>query len=257
MNNQLTGLLAKTKKTQCSTFSSNWTPGMNSNIVGYWKMNGTLGAIADASVLTATTGTNGVIHGTTGTYIAGVISEAMSLTGVNANYVDVATYAAINDLGPMTLMAWIKVPASTDGGLFYKSDGNNSKGWFFYIDTDYRFYFAVVRATSNIKYTTHNTTATIAGTWAQVVLTWDGVLAASGVHIYVNGVEWGYVGSGSSYDGIGVHNTDAAENLYLGYRGVGTTISNNFKGELDEMAIWNKVLSPAEVAYLYNNQKCN
>lgn len=107
-----------------------------------------------------------------------------------------ATYAAINDLGPMTLMAWIKVPASTVGGIFYKSDGNSSKGWFFYIDTDYRFYFGVVRANSNLQYKTHNTTASIAGTWAQVVLTWDGVLAAS----------------------------DVAENLFLGHRGSGTTI---------------------------------
>lgn len=230
---------------------------MNSNVVGHWKMDGTLGAITDASVLPAAIGTNGVIHGTTGTYIAGAISQAMNLTGVNANYADVTTYAAINDLGPMTLMAWIKVPLNTDGGLFYKSDGNSNKGWFFYIDTDYRFYFGVVRATSNIQYKTHNTTALIAGTWAQVVLTWDGVLSASGVHVYVNGAEWGYVGSGYAQDGSGAHNTDAAQNLYLGYKGVGTTISNNFKGGLDEMAIWNRVLTPAEVTYLYNNQKCN
>lgn len=230
---------------------------MNSNIVGYWKMNGTVGAVADGAALTATTGSNGVIHGTTSSYVTGVISQALNFTGVNANYADVATYAAINDLGPMTLMAWIKVPASTVGGLFYKSDGNSSKGWFFYIDTDYRFYFGVVRASSNVQYKTHNTTASIAGVWAQVVVTWDGVLAASGVHVYVNGAEWTDTGSGYRQDGSGVHNSDAAENLFLGHRGTGTTISSNFKGDMDEMAIWNRALSAAEVAHLYKNQKCN
>lgn len=46
---------------------------MNSNIVGYWKMNGTVWAVADGAALTATTGSNGVIHGTTSSYVTGVI----------------------------------------------------------------------------------------------------------------------------------------------------------------------------------------
>lgn len=257
--NQLSGLLAQTKKTRCESFSSNWTPGMNSNIVGYWKMDGALGAIANGAAVPATVGSNATMNGTTSSYVAGVLSQGISFSGVNAdnNYLTIGTPAALNDLSTMTLMAWIKVPANTNTALFYKSDGNSSKGWFFYIDTDYRFYFAVVRASSNIQYKVHNTTASIAGTWAQVVVTWDGVMAASGVHVYVNGIEWTTTGSGYTQDGSGLHNTDAAEPFYIGNRGSGTDAALNFKGEMDEAAVWNKALSAAEVAHLYKNQKCN
>lgn len=253
------GLHAQTRKTRCESFSSNWTPGMNSHIVGYWKMDGTLGAIANGATVPATVGTSATMNGTTSSYAAGVLSQAISFSGVNAdnNYLTVGTPAALNDLGAMTLMAWIKVPANTSTALFYKSDGNSSRGWFFFIDTDYRFYFGVVRASSNIQYKPHNTTALIAGTWAQVVLTWDGVLGASGVHVYVNGVEWTIGGSGYSQDGSGLHNSDAANPFYIGNRSSGTSAALNFKGEMDEAAVWNRALSAAEVAHLYKNQKCN
>ncbi|MEA9357879.1 LamG domain-containing protein [Bacteriovorax sp. PP10] len=255
MFNQMTGLLTQTKKTRCGSFSSNWTPGMNSNIVGYWKMDGALGAAADLSSVPATTGSNGTIHGTTGSYVAGAISQALNTTGAST-YVEVPAYAGINDLATMTLMTWIKVSANTAGGLFYKSDNNTSQGWYFFINSgDYRLFFNAVAGT-NLKYKTHNDTSLIAGTWAQIVLTWDGVVTSfSGVHIYVNGVEWGTAGSGFTQNGAGAHNSDAAQKLFLGYGGSG--VPAHFTGAMDETAIWNRVLNAAEVAHLYKNQKCN
>jgi hypothetical protein len=254
--NQLNGLLAQTKKTRCESFSSNWTPGMNGNVVGYWKMDGALGAIANTAAMTATTGSNGVLRGTTGSYVAGAISQGLNTTGAST-YVEVPAYAGINDLAAMTLMTWIKVPATTAGGLFYKSDNNNSQGWFFFINSgDYRLFFNAVASTANLKYKTHNDTSLIAGTWAQIVLTWDGVVTAStGVHIYVNGVEWGTAGSGFTQNGSGSHDSDAAQNLFLGYAGTGSPA--HYTGAMDETAIWNRVLSAVEVAHLYKNQKCN
>lgn len=255
MFNQRTGLLSQTTKTRCESFSSNWTPGMNSNIVGYWKADGTVGAVADLATFTATTGASGVVNGATSTYSAGAIGQGLNFTGVAANYLSFGTPAAVNDLSTMTLMMWIKVPANTKGTLFYKSDGNSSQGWMFYIDTDYRLYFGVVRASANVQFKAHNTTAGIAGTWAQLVVTWNGVLASSGVHIYVNGVEWVQGGSGYSQDGSGNHDSDATQPLLFGKNAGGG--GGSFNGALDEAAIWNRVLSPAEVAHLYKNQKCN
>lgn len=247
-------------KSRCDGFSSKWTPGYGSNIAGYWQMNGTVGPIANGASIPATIGAGGAtMSGTTSNYVATVLqSQAISMTGVNGdnNYITVGTPAALNDLTAMTLMMWIKVPASTTMGLAYKSDNNSSRGWFLYIDNDYQFHFDVVAASSNLKYNTGNTTASIAGTWAQVVVTWEGGLLASSVHVYVNGVEWTTAGSGYSQNGSGLHDSDAAEPLYLGYRGSGGS-SANFKGELDETAIWNRALSAAEVAYLYKNQTCN
>lgn len=255
MFNQMTGRLAQTKTTRCGSFSSNWTPGMNSNLVGYWKMNGTLGAVANGATATATVGTNGTVSGTTGSYVAGVISEAMSFSGVDAdnNYIAIGSSAAVNNLTALTLMTWVKIPEATAMGIIHKSDDlSGSSGWFLYINSYSELYFGVVASAYNLQYQTSNTTHLINNTWAQIVVTWSGGLLASSVTIYVNGVKWepDYTQNGS-----GTHASDAAELLYLGKKPVSGV--KNFTGQMDEAAIWNRSLSAAEVAHLYKNQKCN
>jgi hypothetical protein len=247
-------------QTRCQAFSSNWTPGYNSNIVGYWQMNGALGAIANGAAIPATIGTGGTMNGTTSTYVASAMqSQSITMTGVNAdnNYITIGTPAALNDLTAMSLMMWVKVPNKGDLALAYKSDGNGSAGWFLVINSTKRLYFAVVSATDNLQYITSNNMSLVAGTWAQVVVTWSGGQNPSAVKIYVNAEEWTTTDSGYTQPGVGAHNTDAAQPLYFGNRASGVGTTNNFEGEMDEVAIWNRALSPAEVAYLYKNQKCN
>lgn len=75
-------------------------------------------------------------------------------------------------------------------------------------------------------------------------------MPASSVKIYVNGAEV------PSYwyedNAIGTRESDAAEPFDIGVHRHGT--EEHLRGRLDHVAIWNTVLTPAEVASLYATQ---
>jgi hypothetical protein len=80
-------------------------------------------------------------------------------------------------------------------------------------------------------------------TWYFIVSTFDGVNS----RIYVNGVlvnttyAPGSIGNASTQFTIGAHSAGPAS---WGYQ---------MKGNIDEVGIWNRVLTPLEIQMLYNN----
>lgn len=78
--------------------------------------------------------------------------------------------------------------------------------------------------------------------WYNVVAVYN---SSSGKKLYVNGISR----ANSSVTGTVTTNTGA---LYLG-RYSNDAISYNFFGKFDEIGLWNRALSPAEVTTLYNN----
>jgi hypothetical protein len=86
-----------------------------------------------------------------------------------------------------------------------------------------------------------------AGSWQHYVVTWNGSNLAAGVHIYKNGVETGYA---TLQDGTaGTPQSDAAIATQFA-RGTGFG-SSLYEGALDDMRIYNRVMTPAEVKMLY------
>jgi len=81
-------------------------------------------------------------------------------------------------------------------------------------------------------------------TWHHVFLTWDGSTSASEVHIYIDDAEVSYSGK---QNGVGNKGSDAAQTLLVG----NDTGSRLFDGIMDDLRIYNRVLSADEVSALY------
>lgn len=96
----------------------------------------------------------------------------------------------------------------------------------------------------------------VGGTWAQVVGTWDG--ATNKFIVYINGKK----SSNPAFEVRGSNTTvvfDAASAPIIGAFGNVTTTSDSWNkamtGSLDEIRVWKKALSAAEVGSLYEIEK--
>jgi hypothetical protein len=201
-------------------------------------------------------------------YVAGakaVTLGAISGSGSSSDTVSFGAPAALADLSGATWMAWVYVPVGSTTGstLLYKSDGNGSAGWMLYLtynpsSLDYSINFKGVYSTTDTTLTSAG--VPLIGKWTQIVVTSDGSSTCSnasawscaGIHMYVNGVETSYWFSQS---GLGTHTSDTAQVLYLGLDGPGA--AGPLSMAVDEVAVWRRGLSPAEVATLAGYQRCN
>ncbi len=272
----LRGLLTADAQ-ECRALYSPQTPGFNSNLVAYWQLNGTVGVIGNGATLnsaiaggpsaTATISSNSLAY-----TASGIIGQGITANGTDADSISAGTPAALNDLPAATWMAWIKVVPGTSMRIFYKSDNNGSAGYFFLLDSDGKFKFAKVHNGQNLQnFTSVIASSYLSNTWHQVVVTWDGTSVGTGVKIYMDGKELAYdpadprfdtTSGNSSYiqNGTSGYGLDASVPfLLLGKPSNSSTNPNSgaFSGTMDEMAIWNRVLTATEVARLYRHQKCN
>ncbi|WP_413585260.1 LamG domain-containing protein [Bdellovibrio sp. HCB274] len=209
------------------------------------------------------------------------LRQSLSATGNANDIINAGTSAGITDMAAGTWSFWVNMamPSGNNQRFFYKSDSNGSRGYYFILETTGQFGFIKVHATNNMQLFTCPINSTyFASSWHHIVVTWDGTSAATSAKIYMDGTELSYTGAAdpritagcanyASYGGYnwrqagtGTVNSDAAYPLYL--TGVPASTTSNpatvaFNGKMDEFAVWNTVLSPAEVATLYKHQKCN
>ncbi|GEM_PF-1003851 len=87
-------------------------------------------------------------------------------------------------------------------------------------------------------------------TWNYYTLTTDGTGSADGVHIYKNGIETSY---GTKSDAAGTRDSDVAYDFVIGDTSSGGLW--NYNGLMDEIKIWNYVISEDKIKYEYNGGK--
>jgi len=189
-------------------------------------------------------------------YTTGKYANGMGFDGSN-DYVDAGSAASLDNLGPLTFSAWI-YPNSLAGDEFFviakPGDGGACEGCrqlqvgdFFGNSDQLIFYSKRADSSVDIAQSVNNTITT--GSWQYIVGTWDGSNAPK---LYKNGAEVSYA---SQAAGTGALNSDAGQNMTIGSRGAG----NFFNGTIDEVRIYNRVLSANEIQQLYmsNLQKFN
>ena len=81
-----------------------------------------------------------------------------------------------------------------------------------------------------------------AGAWSHVAATWDGSPSATGIHVYVDGLEPGYA---SQADAPGPRVDDSTIDLTIS-----DTTDPSFAGAIDDVRVYDRVLSPSEIAAL-------
>src|SRR3989344_426852 len=204
---------------------------ITSGLVGYWNFD------EPSSGSTPTTAADSSGNGNNGTLTNGptwttgqVGAGAVVFEGVNAS---VAIGSEFIGTSPLTISAWI-YPRS-GGGQGGGRIVNNNRTIFGMGSTRISF-------TSSGSTTATTGGGTIAyGQWHHVIVTRD----ASGVtNFYRNSVSLGATNQNSGTP------TTGTENVFLGNRGTGLT---GFDGTIDEVRIYNRVLSAAEIIDIYSD----
>ncbi|MEK7140483.1 MAG: LamG-like jellyroll fold domain-containing protein [Patescibacteria group bacterium] len=180
-------------------------------------------------------GLNGTLSGSP-VFTAGHKGNAIVFDGIN-DYISMGSPALLDDVEPMSITFWIN-PDQGSGYIISKRDTTGCTGfWRLGYGTG-----PLNLQLLNAKGIAGSSTGTFAvGSWTHVAFTWDGGILSSGTKIYINGVE------GTAYGAAGVASRlDASCSMYVGAR-QGAPFTEFFKGKLDELHIYNRALTPAEV----------
>ncbi|ODS41261.1 hypothetical protein BEH94_04350 [Candidatus Altiarchaeales archaeon WOR_SM1_SCG] len=210
------------------TCGENHTQGL----VSYWK--------ADGDASDAYDGNDGTLmNGVTAT-ASGKVGQAFSFDGVN-DIIAVSDSPSLQITGDITIEAWVK-PDNTQGGGFIpvvsKGTPGSSNGYHLFVHSDNTIYASIGL---NNRWIYYNTPIPI-GVWTHVVV------ANEGTHnkIYINRV---LVEETENTGDIG---TDSYE-LQIGGRTLGHPDGGYFNGTIDEVAIYNRALTPDEIQQHYIN----
>ncbi|HUS68767.1 MAG TPA: LamG domain-containing protein [Kofleriaceae bacterium] len=169
----------------------------------------------------------------------GVVGGALDM---RHEVIDLGSGEAYDDLPALTVCAWAR-PRSYPGDyptILDKSDDSFVGGWSFYLHS---------RGTFGLL-TNHRQWAegqrVELGTWQHLCATWDGSPGAAGIALYRNGAAVAQWEAGSNGDVVDID----ADNRLL----VGRVNDGNFQydGGLDDVRLYRRVLTPAEIARLHD-----
>jgi len=217
-----------------STTSTPWARPTN-GLVSWYKMDNNW---LDSNGTNHGTGYNGVTFGTAkyGTYSG-------SFDGVD-DYVDMGDPAdgSLDFSGSFSLEAWFKTTASGED-IIGKTTAGGGIGYNLYIGGDGNIGFTVI-SLSGVAGVDDPEPNKNDGNWHHAVGVYDGTNA----YIYVDGV------LKATQGGSGINSSNDVS-FYIGMGSAGAGAISYFNGLIDEVAIYNRALTPAEITDIYNNTK--
>ncbi|MGB2820704.1 MAG: LamG-like jellyroll fold domain-containing protein, partial [Phycisphaerae bacterium] len=183
---------------------------------------------------------DGTMQGGAAVFVAGQVGQALSFDGTD-DHVDIVGYPGVTGTQARTLSAWVQT-SNNDTAFLGWGLNNNSEKWVFRVQTGNGTPGAI-RVEVNGGYITGDTD--IRGTgWRHVVAVLpDGSNNVDQVLLYLDGQL-----QGTSAVLSNPINTSAG-----GVVEIGNDVQNRyFGGLMDEVAIWDVALTPAQIQALYN-----
>ncbi len=219
-------------------------------LVGLWTFDS-----ADTSVTTANDtsglGNNGTITNGPIASVAGKIAQALSFDKVN-DYVNMFSPAVYDNMAQKTLCAWIR-PGSYGqsnganyGEIVSKIDASN--GWAVEV-SNWNGYNSLLYwhgFTGANGYWHAPVNAIPLNSWSHVCVTYDKSSTANMPAMYINGSPVAVTANSGAPSGISYDENSA--DLQVG-NCCGTT--QTFDGPIDDVRVYNKILTPGEVSALY------
>ena len=226
---------------------STLSPGSNNGLVGHWSFDGkdvVSGKVKDRSG----SGNDGSPSGiaTSTFYTTGKLGQAFNFDGTD-DYIETGNTSTLNfeRTDRFSVGVWVKTATTQTGREILGNGAYSQNGWsVINIDTN-QVRFALANSSSNRVVIDANPPASYyAGSWTYIVFTYDGTSLASGVISYMNG---GLVTQDTVSDTLSA-SILTANSFRIGY---GYHTSNIFNGLIDDVRIYNRVLSAAEIKQLY------
>jgi hypothetical protein len=226
--------------------------GINSGLVGYWTFDGKNMTNATATDSSGN-GNNGTLTNMTATSskATGKIGQALTFNG-NTQAVLISTSTTYNNMSLFTISAWIfpqGMGGNNAGRIIDKTDNTTpSTGWSFQLNdpTNRRFQFVIACSSGgSIRRITSNQSLKL-NTWTHVVAKWDGTTSSNSIRLYVNGVEEQsyFLSQGCATSKL----SDSALSVSIGNN---STNVRGFQGVIDDLRIYNRQVSDAEIYSLY------
>ncbi len=210
---------------------------ITTGLVGHWKLDEGSGTSAADSSGNGNTGT--LTNGPTWT--TGQISGAVEFDNLN-DYVSASDSASLR-VDPITLSAWVNPATLQNNDVIISKPRGNGSAW-----DDY---WIALRGTGEIEFcmeqvaeqdcvlTTDSAVST--DTWTHIVAVWDGTTML----VYKNGAVSSDTGS---HTNAPVYGTSA---VYIGAENENGTIASFFNGFIDDVRVYDRALTAADVAALY------
>lgn len=228
---------------------------LGSNLVAQWKLN-------DNAANCTVTETNyahpaSLTTNTENIYEVGVVSSCLNFDGQWAATVTDHTELSFGDSStddPFSIAAWIYV---VDGdtiqmilGKYDLTTGSELKEWAFYLDSGEDLNF-IIRDESTDGYEIRGTAGnSLLEGWHFVVATYDATEVHTGIKLYVNNIAVGTFGY-SDGDYVAMEDTAALVTMG-GFVGNDGTLGGFWQDKLDNISLFDIVLTSANIANLYN-----
>ena len=202
-----------------------------SGLVSWWPGDGDANDIWDANP--------GTLAGDT-TFAAGMVGQAFSFDG-SRDYVDVENPANLQVTGPHSAFAWVKLDSTKAEQDVVSKYAQLTSGSF---TREFLLMVYNGRVRGHIGSTAlSGATPLSTGTWYFIGQVWDG----TALRVYVNGAEDGSISAGAP--------TTGDSKFFIGARtqnGTDVRTSAVMNGLIEEVQIFNRALTPAEILAEYN-----
>jgi hypothetical protein len=250
------GPLPATFSTSPSSASSRWSfyatldeidttaPGAN-GLVGHWSFDGPdVKWAANKALDRSGNGNDGTLTGGV-TRAIGKIGQGLSFDGTDTTQINTAADEA-DTLATFTACAWVR-PDSLANPDLEPLSMIMSKLWMLDFDNSGRVRLYV--PTSNVYPTTYGTRDLSAGRWNHICAIYRGIGPLGSM--YLDGIDT--TDSVDSGGGNGSRTSDNAYDFVIG--STDNEYAYNFDGVLDDVRVYNRALTAAEISALYNMGK--
>ena len=219
--------------------ASHWSPLIDVTLQGYWKLDEATESTAPDSSEYLRDGT--LMNGPVWTP-SGKLKGALEFDGVN-DYVEIVDYKGVTGLSSRTCMAWIKTTKAS-GEILSWGNSNTGSKWIVRVNET-----GALRAEVQGGYL-YGDAPINDGDWHHiaVVLNSDGTPKISEVLLYVDGQQETVAGVFDTYI-----DTAADQNVVIGVYTKAT--GRFFKGLMDDVRIYNKALSDAEIRHIFEMEE--
>ena len=218
-------------------------PPTNLGLVGYWSMNEGAGTVAGDG---SGNGNRGTLTGGP-TWVDGKRGKALSFDGGDDDVLVADNNSLDFGTGDMSISAWIKPnTVTTANQAIVDKTGGGTAAYRFNTSNADGDRLKFTRGSLFVDGVGSNDNVLVAGVWQHIAA----VVNTSGTDIvtfYVNGVAQG---SGN----LANSSFTNANPLMIGQKGYDGSSVVNFNGLIDEVRIYNRALSAAEIQTLYNSR---
>ena len=181
----------------------------------------------------------------------------------NGDYINATNLLTNNAMGSTgTISFWIK-PESLNGAYMWSvgdSDGTSSRIYIEQQSTSLWTVFCQISGDSQWKVDSTGVSFST-GTWYHVVITHDGGSSYGAVKLYINGVDRSSNSNNGSTWNKWVGDLSGLDNMAFGRHHHNNLVyTQKSDGLMDDMGVWNRALTQAEVTSLYNSgtgRTCN